>query len=81
MDWAAWGPTIVSIITCVFFAGVLWAQQANTIKRVNGHDTALEENARQHYEAGVKIGKLEAWRDGYAVARSVYDRSRERENI
>ena len=74
IDWAAWGPTIVAIITCVFFAGGLRAQQSETVKRVNAHDLQLEDHTKDITVHSVQIGKLEAWRDGYASARAVYER-------
>jgi hypothetical protein len=72
MDWTAWGPTIVSIITCIFFAGVLWAQQSNTEKRVTLHDTQLDDHTRDLTNHAIEIGKLQAFHEGYAAARSVY---------
>jgi hypothetical protein len=74
MDWAAWGPTIVSVITCIFFAGVLWSRQ-------NDHSKRLDDNSREHEEmrkdltdVQIDLGMLKAWKDGYAAARAVYDR-------
>jgi hypothetical protein len=77
MDWAAWGPTIVSIITCVFFAGVLYSNQNNHSKRLNEHDTQLDDHTKDITSHSVKIGMLEAWRDGYAAATARYDRRSE----
>lgn len=78
IDWAAWGPTIVSFITCVFFAGVFYNNQFNQSKRLNAHDVQLEEHTRDITTNRLDIRELKAWGDGYASARAVYDRSENR---
>jgi hypothetical protein len=75
MDWAAWGPTIVSIITCIFFAGVLWSTQSNHGKRLDNHDTQFEEHTRDITKNALDIRELKAWKEGYAAARAMYDRT------
>jgi hypothetical protein len=72
MDWAAWGPTIVSIITCIFFAGVLWANQSTQSKRLDDHDTQLEEHSKGINEHSIQIGKLEAFHKGYESAMTAF---------
>ena len=74
MNFAAWGPTVVAVITCIFFAGVLRGQQSDTAKRVDAHDDQLEDHTRDLTDHAVKLGKLEAWRDGYGAARAVSER-------
>jgi hypothetical protein len=81
MDWAAWGPTIVSIITCFFFAGVLYSNQNNHDKHLTEHDFQLDEHTRDLTDHAVKLGKLEAWKEGYAAARSTYDHSKIRTQV
>ena len=76
MDWAAWGPTIVSIITCIFFAGVLYSNQNNHSKRLDEHSEQIDDDRKTLNEHAVKIGMLESWKEGYAAARSMYDRGR-----
>ena len=81
-SWAAWGPTIVSIITCIFFAGVVWNRLSNSDKRHDSHDekfskleTERDEDRRTMNATNERVGKLEAFRDGYATARGIYDRA------
>ena len=76
MDWAAWGPTIVSIITCIFFAGVLYSNQANHAVHLIEHDKQLEEHTRDITSHSVAITALKAFQEGYAAAKATYDRSR-----
>lgn len=75
MDWAAWGPTIVSIITCIFFAGVLWANQSSHAKRLDEHDVQLEDHSKELNQHSVKLGMMEAFQNGYATAKALYDQS------
>ena len=82
MDWAQWGPTIVSIITCIFFAGVMYARQNAHAQKLKDHDGSFLDHKRElelvkgaQALQAVKIGMLEAWRDGYAAAKAVYDRT------
>lgn len=73
MDWAAWGPTIVSLISCIFFAGVLYSKQSSNSERLAVHDGQLNDHTKDLTSHAVKIGMLESWRDGYAAARSAYE--------
>jgi hypothetical protein len=74
MEWAAWGPTIATIIAYVFFAGVLWSRQRTHDIRIQEHDKQLNDHTKDLTDHSVKIGKLEAWNAGYAAARAVYER-------
>ena len=76
MDWAAWGPTIVSIITCIFFAGILYSNQNNHTVHLTEHDKQLEEHTRDIISHSVAITALKAFQEGYAAAKATYDRSR-----
>jgi hypothetical protein len=75
MDWAAWGPTLVSIITCIFFAGVLFSKQIDNTAHLKEHDVQLEDHTKELHQQSVKIGMIEAFQQGYAAARAVYDKS------
>jgi hypothetical protein len=79
MDWAAWGPTIVSIITCIFFAGVLYSNQNNHAVHLTEHDKQLEEHTRDIISHSVAITALKAFQEGYAAAKATYDRARVQE--
>lgn len=65
MNWAAWGPTIVAVVTMIFTAGALVGRirdQETTLvdhhDRLDGHDTKLESHA-------IAIAKMESWKEGY----------------
>jgi hypothetical protein len=73
MDWAAWGPTIVSIITCIFFAGVLYSNQLSHEKRLNEHDVQLEDHTKEFKSHAVEIGMIKAFQNGYATAKALYE--------
>lgn len=74
-DWAAWGPTIVSAIMCVFFGGVVYARQNAQSDQLKEHDVQLEDHARDIKSNTIEIGTLKAFRDGYATARALYDKT------
>jgi hypothetical protein len=65
MTWAAWGPTIVAIVTAIFIAGQITGRiknQETTLvehhDRLDGHDKKLEDH-------GLAIMEAKAWREGY----------------
>ena len=74
MAWATWGPTVVSILSCIFFAGVLWSNQNMHTKRLDDNDREHEEMRKGIQGVQIDVGMLKAWKDGYAAARAVYDR-------
>jgi hypothetical protein len=74
MDWAAWGPTIVSIITCIFFAVVLYSTQSNHSIHLREHDVQLGEHTRDITIHSVELAKVKAFQEGYSCARAVYDK-------
>lgn len=72
MDWSAWGPTIVTLIIWVFFGGVAYSRLNSHSEHLNEHDKQLDEHTKDLTSQAIKIGMLEAWKEGYAAARSVY---------
>ena len=72
MDWAAWGPTVVSFITCIFFAGVLYSNQSNHAKLLGEHSNQLDDHTKDLTSHAVKLGMLEAFQNGYAAGKSTY---------
>lgn len=65
MTLAAWGPTIVAIVTAIFIAGQITGRikdQEKTLldhhDRLEGHDIKLEAH-------GLAIMEAKAWREGY----------------
>ena len=69
---APWGPTIVTVLTCIFFAGVLWNGQNNHTKRLDDHDDQLDDHTKDITQNALDIRELKAWKEGYAAARAVY---------
>lgn len=65
MDWAAWGPTIVSIFTCTFFAGVLYSNQNSQDAHLKEHDNQLEDHTKDLTKHSVEIGMLKAFNNGF----------------
>lgn len=79
INWAAWGPTIVSIITAIFIAGMMYGKLKEHDKHLEQHDDQFETmNDRFDGEiealkirlglGEVELAKLQAWRDGYNAA-------------
>ena len=58
MDWAAWGPTVVTVVAWVFFAGAMWSNQKDHTKRLDAHDLQLEEHTRDITENALDIREL-----------------------
>lgn len=89
IEWAAWGPTIVTALTCIFFAGVMWNKTTNVEKRVDQHDDKFDSHEEKFKDdknemdliksaaalQATAIGRLEAWRDGWNAARATYDKN------
>ena len=82
MEWSAWGPTIISAITCIFFAGVVYQRQNNQAITLREHAENFQDHKREleliksaASIQAVDIGMLKAWRDGWNAARATYDRS------
>lgn len=79
IEWAAWGPTIVSIVTAIFIAGMMYGKLKQHDKHLEHHDDEFESmNTRFDGEiealkirlglGEVELAKLQAWRDGYNAA-------------
>lgn len=81
MDWAQWSPTIISAITCIFFAGGVYQRQNSQAQTLREHAEIFQDHKRELdlIKSGaslqaVDIGMLKAWRDGWNAARATYDR-------
>ena len=68
MNLAAWGPTIVAVITMIFTAGLLVGSIRSESKRNDKQDDRLDGHDSTISAQGVAIARLEAWRDGYNAA-------------
>jgi hypothetical protein len=63
MDWGSWGPTIIAVVTAVFIAGAYADTIRGHSKRLDAHDTKLD-------DLGTRVTAAEAWREGYNAGRS-----------
>lgn len=63
MDWSAWGPTIVAVVTAIYMAGSYGRSVKDHDKRLDGHDEELK-------DLGTRMTASEAWTEGYNAGRS-----------
>lgn len=70
MDLAAWGPTIVAIISAIFIAGQVAGRIKDQEKTLKRHDDILDEHGTKIDEHSIAIAEGNAWRRGYDAARS-----------
>ena len=70
VNWAAWGPTIVSVLTMIFVAG-------KTYGRINGQELTLKRHDNWLIEHDGKISTLQdqaiyakAWREGFDTGKA-----------
>lgn len=68
MNWEAWGPTIVSIVTAVFMAGMLYGKLKENSEKIDNLDTEMESIKVRVGLGEIELAKLQAWRDGYNAA-------------
>lgn len=68
MNWAAWGPTIVSLVTAIFIAGMMNQKLKDHDQKFIVHDTEIEAVKVRVGLGEIEIAKLQAWRDGYNAA-------------
>lgn len=68
IDWAAWGPTIVSFLMAVFFAGVLWNKQLSHDEKLKNHEERIVLHEKDIAQVNVDVAKLTAFQAGYAAA-------------
>ena len=70
MDWAAWGPTLVAIVTAIFIAGQVTGRIRSQEKTLAHHDNRLDGHDQKLESHGQSITRMEAWTDGYNAGRS-----------
>lgn len=70
MDWAAWGPTIVSLVTAIFIAGMMYGKIKDHDGHLTKHDGELGSVFIRLSASEIEVAKLQAWRDGYNAAAS-----------
>ena len=74
VNWAAWAPTIVTVITTIFLAGAMWNRQRDHSALLKIHSD-LHEEAREHNSAqDIALARLEEWKAGFSAAQSTYER-------
>ena len=82
MDWAAWGPTITTIVCWIFFAGMVWNRINNHTDQIKEHDKKFEgvdrrfeTGEKEVKEHGILITRLDSFQQGWQSARAIYDRT------
>jgi hypothetical protein len=73
MDWSAWGPTVVAIVTAVFIAGQVTGRIKDQEKTLESHDVRLGNHDDTITEHSVAIAEGKAWRLGYSAGRGKQD--------
>lgn len=68
MNWAEWGPTVVSIITAVFISGMIYGKVKDHEKKICNLDMEVEAIKVRIGLGEVELAKLQSWRDGYNAA-------------
>ena len=72
MDWAAWAPAIISLMTgLLILRGYISVVKEHT-RRLDAHENIHRETERHDAAQDVAIAKLEAWNDGFGAARDYY---------
>lgn len=76
-SWAAWSPTIVTVVTCIFLAGVIWNTYGMTLREhtehLKAHDKLHEEAQKKNQEQDVALVRLEEYQRGFAAAQSSFE--------
>jgi hypothetical protein len=67
IDWAAWGPTLVSLGLAVFVAGSMSQQLKDQGKRIDAHDERLKGHDDDLKDHSDRLARAEAWREGYSA--------------
>jgi hypothetical protein len=75
INWAAWGPTGISIVTAIFFAGVLWNKQLAHDEKLKDHEEHLTAHDKDIAQVNVDVAKLTSFQEGYAAAVAAQERN------
>lgn len=67
MNWAAWGPTIVAVVTAIFTAGLLTGKLKDQAEKLIDHHDRLGAHDVAIGSLSDRQARLEAWREGYAA--------------
>jgi hypothetical protein len=68
MNWPAWGPTIVAVVTAIFMLGQITGRIRDQETTLVNHNGRLDDHDEKLTDQAVAIAKLEAWREGYNAA-------------
>jgi hypothetical protein len=75
IDWAAWAPALISLLTGLILLGGYLAVIREHGRRLDDHDELHKETEKHLGAQDVALAKLEAWKDGYSAARATYDKT------
>ncbi len=67
---AAWGPTIVSVVTAIFLAGQLTGRIKGQEKTLSEHHDLLGEHEDRLNVHSVQLAEGKAWREGYNAGKA-----------
>jgi hypothetical protein len=67
MNWAAWGPTIVAIVTAIFTAGLVTGRIRDQEKTLVDHHDRLNSHDTDIRSLSDRQARSEAWREGYSA--------------
>lgn len=65
MNWAAWGPTIIAVISAIFIAGQVSGRIKGQEKTLVLHNTRLNGHDEDIKALAIKAAKSEGWMEGY----------------
>lgn len=78
INWAAWAPTIVTIVGGIFLAGMMWNTYGMTLREhtehLKAHDKLHEEARQKNQDQDVALVRLEEYQKGFAAAQANYER-------
>jgi hypothetical protein len=65
VDWAAWGPTLVAIVTAIFIAGQVTGRIKDQEIVLKRHDLRLDGHDDKLGEHSVALAESKAFQSGY----------------
>lgn len=69
MNWAAWGPTVIAVVTAIYTAGAVVGRIKGQERTIARHDNHLKQHDDVLSTHAVQIAKAESWREGYAAGK------------
>lgn len=65
MNWAAWGPTIIAVITAIFVFGKTAGRIDDQEKTLSQHHDRLGIVENKTIEHSIQIAEAKGWREGF----------------